>query len=75
MNNHYPITFLFQDNASRVSVDTIQKVLKQMDSSIKNLEMDLKNAARSPIEADDRLVLAANNFLPSPMFVSPVPML
>jgi hypothetical protein len=35
-------------------VDTIQKVLKQMDSSIKNLEMDIKNAARSPIEPDDR---------------------
>jgi hypothetical protein len=47
--------FIFlQDNASRVSVDTIQKVLKQMDSSIKNLEMDIKNATRSPIEPDDR---------------------
>ena len=43
-----------QDNASRVSVDTIQKVLKQMDSSIKNLEMDIKNAARAPSEPDDR---------------------
>ena len=42
------------DTAARVSVESIQKVLKQMDSSIKNLEMDLKNAARAPIERDDR---------------------
>lgn len=39
----------------RVSIDTIQKVLKQMDSSIKNLEMDLKNAQRAPSEPDDKL--------------------
>ena len=42
------------DTASRVSVESIQKGLKQMDSSIKNLEMDLKNAARGPLEKDDR---------------------
>ena len=42
------------DTAARVSVESIQKVLKQMDSSIKNLEMDLKNAARAPLERDDR---------------------
>ena len=42
------------DNAARVSVESIQKGLKQMDSSIKNLEMDLKNASRGPIEKDDR---------------------
>lgn len=42
------------DPASRVSVETIQKVLKQMDSSIKNLEMDLKNASRAAHEPDDR---------------------
>ncbi len=42
------------DSAARVSVESIQKVLKQMDSSIKNLEMDLKNAARAPAEPDDR---------------------
>ena len=28
-----------------------------MDSSIKNLEMDIKNAARAPVEPDDRLAL------------------
>ena len=42
------------DNAARVSVESIQKVLKQMDSSIKNLEQDLRNASRGPIENDDR---------------------
>ena len=42
------------DSASRVNIDSIQKLLKQMDSSIKNLEMDLKNAARSPLERDDK---------------------
>ncbi|XP_018329945.1 protein diaphanous isoform X2 [Agrilus planipennis] len=31
------------DKASRVSLDAIQKTLKQMDSSIKNLETDLQN--------------------------------
>ena len=42
------------DCAARVNVETIQKGLKQMDSSIKNLEMDLKNAARGQVEKDDR---------------------
>jgi hypothetical protein len=40
--------------AARVSVDNIKKVLMQMDSSIKNLEMDLKNASRNPPDKDDR---------------------
>ena len=50
------------DNASRVNVENIQKVLKQMDSSIKNLEMDLKNAQRSAVEKDDRFVEAMGSF-------------
>ena len=32
----------------------MHKVLKQMDSSIENLETDLKNAQRWPLESDDR---------------------
>ena len=40
------------DRASRVSMDTIQKTLKQMDSSIKNLETDLKNAKAVVSEED-----------------------
>ena len=50
------------DGASRISVETIQKSLKQMDSSIKNLEMDLKNAARAPAEKDDRFSEAMGAF-------------
>ena len=50
------------DNAARVSVENVQKVLKQMDASIKNLEMDLKNAARSAAEKDDRFAEAMGAF-------------
>ena len=50
------------DNASKVSVETIHKSLKQMDSSIKNLEMDLKNASRIPAEKDDRFIDSMNEF-------------
>lgn len=42
------------DSASRVSVESIQKILKQMDASIKNMETDLKNAQRSPSDKDDK---------------------
>ena len=45
---------LHLDSASKVSVESIQKSLTQMDKSIRNLEMDLKNAARGPIEDNDR---------------------
>lgn len=41
----------------RMSCDNLQKLLKQMDNSIKNLETDLMNAQRSPPpESDDRRV-------------------
>jgi len=50
------------DAAARISADSIQKVLKQMDNSIKNLEMDLKNAARAPLEKDDRFMEAMGAF-------------
>jgi len=53
---------LHLDPASRVSVESIQKVLKQMDNSIKNLETDLKNAARTAQEKDDRFVEAMGAF-------------
>ena len=43
------------DRASRVSMDTIQKTLKQMDSSIKNLETDLKNA-KAAISDEDKFL-------------------
>ena len=47
---------LHVDRASRVSMDTIQKTLKQMDSSIKNLETDLKNASKLAVTEDDKFL-------------------
>ena len=44
------------DRASRVSLDSIQKTLKQMDSSIKNLETDLKNASKLAASEDDKFL-------------------
>ncbi|PSN30139.1 Protein diaphanous [Blattella germanica] len=41
------------DKAARVSVETIQKTLRQMDASIRNLETDLKNT-KQPQEDDDK---------------------
>ncbi len=58
---HLPDELIHLDTASRVSTEAIQKVLKQMDSSIKNLEMDLKNASRSANDPDDRSVKVARN--------------
>lgn len=61
MERDYPELLTFSDElfhldkGARVSVEGIQKVLKQMDSSIKNLEMDLKNAGRTAaIDPDDK---------------------
>merc|ERR1719232_624119 len=42
------------DKASRVSLESVQKTLKQMDSAIKNLETDLKNSARTVQDKDDK---------------------
>ena len=53
---------LHVDRASRVSMDTIQKTLKQMDSSIKNLEMDLKNNVKAASTDDDRFLDVMGNF-------------
>ena len=44
------------DRASRVSNDSIQKTLKQMDNSIKNLETDLKNAKTTAASEDDKFL-------------------
>lgn len=43
------------DRASRVSLDTIQKTLRQMDASIKNLQQDVANN-RVPQDGDDKFV-------------------
>jgi diaphanous 2 len=41
------------DKAARVSVETIQKTLRQMDANIRNLETDLNNT-KQPQGDDDR---------------------
>ena len=48
--------------ASRVSIDGVQKALKQMDNSIKNLETDLKNASRVSTDPDDKFEEAMGTF-------------
>ena len=51
------------DKAARVSCESVQKVLKQMDSSIKNLETDLKNSSnRTNQDPDDRFGEAMGTF-------------
>ena len=50
------------DKAARVSVESVQKVLKQMDSSIKNLETDLKNSSRTNQDPDDGFEEAMGTF-------------
>ncbi|KAF5284211.1 hypothetical protein FQR65_LT00211 [Abscondita terminalis] len=49
------------DKASRVSLDVIQKTLKQMDASIKNLETDLNNN-KLPQNDDDKFHETMNTF-------------
>nr|XP_034173007.1 protein diaphanous isoform X3 [Osmia lignaria] len=43
------------DRASRVSLENVQRTLRQMDSNIRNLEQDLSNA-KVPQSDDDRFV-------------------
>jgi len=50
------------DKAARVSIDGVQKALKQMDNSIKNLETDLKNASRVSTDPDDKFEEAMGAF-------------
>jgi len=50
------------DKASRVSIESVQKTLKQMDNSIKNLETDLKNSARTTHDRDDKFEECMGSF-------------
>jgi len=50
------------DKASRVSLDSVMKTLKQMDNSIKNLETDLKNSARTVQDKDDKFEECMGSF-------------
>jgi diaphanous 2 len=49
------------DRASRVSLDTIQKTLKQMDSNIRNLQTDINNN-RVPQSGDDKFLEVMEKF-------------
>merc|ERR1719481_2181948 len=50
------------DKAARVSCEIIMKTLKQMDNSIKNLETDLKNSARTVQDKDDKFEECMGSF-------------
>ena len=50
------------DKASRVSLESVQRTLKQMDSAIKNLETDLKNSARTVQDKDDKFEECMGSF-------------
>ena len=43
-------------------MESVQKALKQMDSSIKNLETDLKNSSRTNTDPDDKFEEAMGTF-------------
>lgn len=49
------------DRAARVAVDSIQKALRQMDSSVRNLETDLNNC-KVPQSEDDKFVQVMGSF-------------
>lgn len=49
------------DKASRVSVDNIQKTMRQMNSSLKNLEADLNNN-KVPQTPDDKFIEVMGEF-------------
>ena len=45
-----------------MSLESVQKTLKQMDSAIKNLETDLKNSARTVQDKDDKFEECMGSF-------------
>jgi len=50
------------DKAARVSCESVDKVLKQMENSIKNLDTDLEIASRVKLDPDDLFVEAMGSF-------------
>lgn len=59
LNFHEELSHI--DKASRVSVDNIQKTLRQMNSSLKNLEADLSNN-KVPQSPDDKFIEVMGEF-------------
>ncbi|CAG0878556.1 unnamed protein product, partial [Darwinula stevensoni] len=68
VENKFPDALSFADDlihvekAAKVSTDMLQKSLRQMESNIKNLEMDLKNSTKTPTSIDDRFVEVMSSF-------------
>ena len=60
--NSFQEELIHLDKASRVSLESVQKTLKQMDSAIKNLETDLKNSARTVQDKDDKFEECMGSF-------------
>ena len=42
------------EKAARVSIESVQKSLRQMDNSIKSMEIDLKNCSSASLDPEDR---------------------
>jgi len=66
---NFPEELIHLDAAARVSVDTVQKALRVMDSDIKSLETDVKNS-KTPQGSDDLffdVMSVSNRDLVSPM--------
>ena len=65
VDNKFPEALTFHeemihlDKAARVSVETVQKSLRLMDSDLKNLETDVKNA-KTPQGPDDQFFEVMN---------------
>ena len=62
MTKYFQDELIHLDKASRVSIESVSKTLKQMDNSIKNLEMDLKNSARAVQDRDDKFEECMGSF-------------
>ena len=50
------------DKASNVSSESVQKVIKQMENSIRTLETDLKNASQQNADPADKFTDALGTF-------------
>lgn len=58
---NFPEDLAHADRAARVSLENIQKTMRQMNTSLKNLESDLNNN-KSPQSEDDRFIEIMGEF-------------
>ena len=59
---HFYEEIMHLDKAGRVSCDNIEKVLKEMEVSIKDLETNLMIASRGNLDPDDNFAEVMGNF-------------